>query len=61
VRAYSTYPNPYAAALAAYNAGPGAVDAYHGIPPYPETREYIDDIVDRWAKITAYEAPIQRE
>jgi soluble lytic murein transglycosylase-like protein len=61
VRAYSTYPNPYAAALAAYNAGPGAVDDYHGIPPYPETREYIDDIVDRWAKITAYEAPIQRE
>jgi soluble lytic murein transglycosylase-like protein len=60
VRSYSSYPNPYIAALAAYNAGPGAVDAYHGVPPYPETRQYIDDIVDRWAKIDAYEAPIQR-
>lgn len=51
----SRYPNRYAAALAAYNAGPGAVDYYHGIPPYAETRDYIDDIVDRWARISAYE------
>ncbi len=55
VRQYAAYPNPLAAALAAYNAGPGAVDAYHGIPPYPETRAYIDDIADRWAKIAGYE------
>jgi len=56
VHAYDErYPNPYAIALAAYNAGPGAVDAYHGVPPYPETREYINDIVDRWAKIAGYE------
>jgi len=59
VRRYASYPSPYAAALAAYNAGPGAVDAYNGVPPYAETREYIDDIVDRWAKITAYETPIE--
>lgn len=59
VRAYDgVYANPYAAALAAYNAGPGAVSTYRGVPPYAETREYIDDIVDRWAKIVAYEPPI---
>jgi len=51
VNAYDAYPDPYAIALAAYNAGPGTVAYYHGVPPYAETREYIDDIYDRWSRI----------
>ncbi len=33
-------------ALAAYNAGPGAVEQYGGVPPYAETQNYIRRVLD---------------
>ena len=43
--------DPFALALAAYNAGPAAVTKYDGVPPYAETIEYITDIRERWSRI----------
>lgn len=39
-------------ALAAYNAGPGAVRQYGGVPPYAETQNYVQKITDLLARLT---------
>jgi len=41
-------------ALAAYNAGPGAVVQYGGIPPYPETQNYVRKVLEYQKEFTGF-------
>lgn len=48
---YQHTPNPVRRALAAYNAGPAAVERHNGLPPYRETLNYVERVIDRYWKL----------
>jgi hypothetical protein len=46
------------ALLAAYNAGPGAVEKYGGIPPYAETNAYVQRVIARYANVMSAKSTV---
>jgi soluble lytic murein transglycosylase-like protein len=49
---YEGQEDQVARAIAAYNAGPAAVDKYKGIPPYIETQSYVRRVLNEYLKTT---------
>ena len=47
---YENDPHQVSKAIAAYNAGPAAVDKYDGIPPYTETIQYVNRVLREYQK-----------
>jgi soluble lytic murein transglycosylase-like protein len=57
----SRYHDNLGKALAAYNAGPAAVDKYHGIPPYSQTRVYVARVIHEFNRRVLAREAVQRQ
>jgi soluble lytic murein transglycosylase-like protein len=50
---FHSKPNGVKLAIAGYNAGPKAVERYHGVPPYAETQNYVVRVLHVWNQLDA--------
>ena len=53
--------SPESLALAAYNAGEGAVIKHGGVPPYRETTQYVRRVAKKWGEARAASALVESE